>query len=53
MIIVALLIPLYWWMMPKRPEQMRKVDRGLLAREDGRDDTTWTHRPESWSASGR
>lgn len=39
-IIVALLIPLYWWMMPKRPEQMRKVDRGLLAREDGRDDTT-------------
>ena len=39
-IIVALLIPLYWWMMPKRPEQMRKVDRGLLAREDERDDTT-------------
>jgi short-chain fatty acids transporter len=33
-IIIALLIPLYWWMMPKRPEQMRKVDRGLLARED-------------------
>jgi short-chain fatty acids transporter len=33
-IIVALLVPLYWWMMPKRPEQMRKVDRGLLARED-------------------
>ena len=27
-------MPLYWWMMPKRPEQMRKVDRGLLARED-------------------
>ena len=39
-IIVALLIPLYWWMMPKRPEQMRKVDRGLLAREDEQDDTT-------------
>jgi short-chain fatty acids transporter len=33
-LIVLLLIPLYWWMMPKRPEQMRKVDRGLLARED-------------------
>lgn len=33
-IIITLLIPLYWWMMPKRPEQMRKVDRGLLARED-------------------
>ncbi|MDQ3303218.1 MAG: TIGR00366 family protein, partial [Actinomycetota bacterium] len=33
-IIVTLLIPLYWWMMPKRPEEMRKVDRGLLARED-------------------
>ena len=39
-IIVALLIPLYWWMMPKRPDQMRKVDRGLLAREDEQDDTT-------------
>jgi short-chain fatty acids transporter len=39
-VIIALLIPLYWWMMPKRPEQMRKVDRGLLAREDERDDTT-------------
>jgi short-chain fatty acids transporter len=33
-IIITLLVPLYWWMMPKRPEQMRKVDRGLLARED-------------------
>jgi short-chain fatty acids transporter len=33
-IIITLLVPLYWWMMPKHPEQMRKVDRGLLARED-------------------
>jgi short-chain fatty acids transporter len=33
-IIITLLVPLYWWMMPKRPEQMRKVDRGLLVRED-------------------
>jgi short-chain fatty acids transporter len=33
-LIVTLLVPLYWWMMPKRPEDMRKVDRGLLARED-------------------
>jgi short-chain fatty acids transporter len=32
--IIVLLVPLYWWMMPKRPEQMRKVDRELLARED-------------------
>ncbi len=29
-LIVVLLVPLYWWMMPKRPEQMRKVDRELL-----------------------
>src|ERR687894_1023697 len=33
-LIVASLVPLYWWMMPERPEQMRKVDRELLARED-------------------
>jgi short-chain fatty acids transporter len=33
-LIVALLVPLYWWMMPERPEQMRKVDRELLAQED-------------------
>src|ERR687886_2005095 len=33
-LIVALLVPLYWWMMPKRPEQMRKVNRDVLARED-------------------
>jgi short-chain fatty acids transporter len=32
--IIVLLVPLYWWMMPKRPEQMRKVDRELMARED-------------------
>jgi short-chain fatty acids transporter len=37
-LIVALLIPLYWWMMPKQPEQMRKVDRDLLAREDEADE---------------
>ena len=37
-LIVALLVPLYWWMMPKRPEQMRKVDRELLAREDEADE---------------
>lgn len=37
-LIIALLIPLYWWMMPKRPEQMRKVDRDLLAEEDEEDD---------------
>ncbi len=37
-LIVALLIPLYWWMMPKRPEQMRKVDSDLLAREDEADE---------------
>src|ERR671939_96380 len=37
-LIVALLVPLYWWMMPKRPEQMRKVDRELLAQEDEEDD---------------
>jgi short-chain fatty acids transporter len=30
----VLLVPLYWWMMPKRPEQMRKVDRELLEQED-------------------
>jgi short-chain fatty acids transporter len=33
-IIMALLIPLYWWMMPQRPEQMRKVNRELLTQED-------------------
>jgi short-chain fatty acids transporter len=33
-IIIALLIPLYWWMMPQRPEQMRKVNRELLTQED-------------------
>ena len=37
-LIVALLVPLYWWMMPKRPEQMRKVDRELLTREDEADE---------------
>jgi short-chain fatty acids transporter len=37
-LIVASLIPLYWWMMPKRPEQMRKVDRELLAQEDEQDE---------------
>ena len=33
-LIIVLLVPLYWWMMPKRPEQMRKVDRELLEQED-------------------
>ena len=37
-LIVASLVPLYWWMMPKRPEQMRKVDRELLAQEDEADE---------------
>ena len=37
-LIVASLVPLYWWMMPKQPEQMRKVDRDLLAREDEADE---------------
>lgn len=33
-ITIGLLIPLYLWMMPRRPEHMRKVNRGLLAQED-------------------
>ena len=33
-LIVASLVPLYWWMMPKRPEQMRKIDSETLAQED-------------------
>src|SRR3954454_9307060 len=37
-LIIVLLIPLYWWMMPKEPEQMRKVDRNLLAREHAEDE---------------
>ena len=33
-LIIVSLIPLYWWMMPKRPEHMRKVNRDLLAQEE-------------------
>jgi short-chain fatty acids transporter len=34
LLIIVFLVPLYWWMMPKQPEQMRKVDRELLEQED-------------------